>query len=44
MEGNDQNNYITQLLEDCNKGDEKAYNQLFSLVYGQLKKVAHNIK
>lgn len=44
MQGNDQNNYITQLLEDCNNGDEKAYNQLFSLVYGQLKKVAHNIK
>lgn len=43
MQGNDQFN-ITQLLYDCNKGNEKAYNQLFSIVCGQLKKVTHNIK
>ena len=44
MQANNQYNDITQLLHDCNEGDEKAYNQLFSIVYGQLKKVAHNIK
>jgi RNA polymerase sigma factor (TIGR02999 family) len=44
MKGNDHNNNITLLLEACNESDEKAYNQLFCLVYGQLKKVAHNIK
>lgn len=42
--GNDQHVSVTQLLDDVNKGDENAYNELFSMVYSQLKKVAHNIK
>lgn len=44
MTGNDQNISVTKLLYDYNKGNEKAYDRLFSLVYNQLKKVAHNIK
>lgn len=44
MTGNDQDISVTKLLYDYNRGNEKAYDRLFSLVYNQLKKVAHNIK
>jgi len=42
--GNDQNISVTRLLYDYNAGNDEAYDRLFSLVYHQLKKVAHNIK
>ncbi|MBS3777003.1 MAG: sigma-70 family RNA polymerase sigma factor [Bacteroidales bacterium] len=35
---------VTELLDQYNQGYHQAYDQLFSLVYNQLKKVAHNIK
>lgn len=35
---------ITTLLQDYHNGDKTAYDRLFKIVYGQLKKVAHNIK
>jgi RNA polymerase sigma factor (TIGR02999 family) len=35
---------VTELLHQYNEGDASAYNELFSMVYHQLKKVAHNIK
>ncbi len=40
----DQQLPVTDLLDQYNQGNQQAYNELFSLVYHQLKKVAHNIK
>jgi RNA polymerase sigma factor (TIGR02999 family) len=37
-------NEITVLLTEYKEGDKQAYDKLFDMVYGQLKKVAHNIK
>jgi RNA polymerase sigma factor (TIGR02999 family) len=37
-------NEITVLLTEYKEGDKELYDKLFNMVYGQLKKVAHNIK
>lgn len=43
-EKDDIRNEITILLTEYKEGDKVMYDRLFNMVYGQLKKVAHNIK
>jgi len=40
MSSNNSKSEITQLLKDVQKGSEKAYDELFPLIYDELKKLA----
>lgn len=37
----DEPHYITRYLEDARKGDEEALNEVFGLVYNELRSIAH---
>lgn len=40
--GNDEKGRVTELLLEIGEGGQDAYNQLFPIVYSQLKHIAHN--
>lgn len=42
IDGNSEQGRVTQLLLDFGQGDKDAYNQLFPLVYEQLRQIAQN--